>query len=433
MMAEIEELIAVCKHSENVYIYGAGKNASDTYCFFQEYKIQIAGFLVSSMYGNTQVLFGHPVMDIDDFSDDSRYIILVPMFRNTRAYREICDCLVCKQICNVYFLSSSLLQMIKEHIFMQKKREIFHINEYRLGEHIPVEKDYDILIMEDIHGQEYHWRFPQKVIGECNLDTVCDIFPDKSALQEFEEQYGTYHIFCNENPEQAGEEKSFAVYMARSHKDQTVLQDKLPSWVIPIQVGAALTDQDICIIKDQDGLNISERNENYSECTALYWMWKNAPRADYIGLCHYRRHFSINENEIRRMTDANIDILVTTPTFVQETVGTFFSTLIPESDIKIMLEAIKKVCPVYLSFAKDFLASRFYPPCNLFIMRYNLFLDYSSFVFSVTFEIENYYKKIRFYRKDRYMGFIIECLLGIFLMKNREQLKIAYTDMLFYL
>ena len=65
-------------------------------------------------------------------------------------------------------------------------------------------------------------------------------------------------------------------------------------------------------------------------------------------------------------------------------------------------------------------------------MRYNLFWDYCSFVFSVTFEIENYYKKIRFYRKDRYMGFIIECLLGIFLMKNREQLKIAYTDMLFY-
>ena len=133
MMAEIEELIAGCKHSENVYIYGAGKNASDTYCFFQEYKIPIAGFLVSSIYGNPQVLFGHPVMDIDDFSDNSLYIILVPMFRNTRAYREICDCLVCKQICNVYFLSSSLLQMIKEHIFMQKKRAIFHINEYRLG------------------------------------------------------------------------------------------------------------------------------------------------------------------------------------------------------------------------------------------------------------------------------------------------------------
>lgn len=432
MIAETDELITACKHSKNVYIYGAGKNACDTYCFFQEYKVQIAGFLVSSMYGNPQDLFGRPVIDIDDFSDNTKYLILVPMFRNTRAYREICDCLVCRKICNVYFLSSNLLQIIKEHIFIQKKREIFNINAYRLGEQIPVERNYDVLIMRDVHGQEYHWRFPQKMIGECKVDTVCDIFPDKSALQEFEEQYGTYNMFCYENPGQTEEEKTFAVYMARSHVDQISLQDKLPSWMVPIQVGVALTDKDICPIKDNDGSNISERNGNYSECTALYWMWKNASRADYIGLCHYRRHFSINENEISRMADANIDVLVTTPTFVQETVGTFFSALIPESDIKVMLEAIKKVCPVYLSFAEAFLASRFYPPCNLFIMKYNLFLDYSSFVFSVTFEIENYYKKIGFYRKDRYMGFIIECLLGIFLMKNKKQLKIAYTDMLFY-
>ena len=34
-MAEIEELIAACKHSENVYIYGAGKNASDTYTLLE--------------------------------------------------------------------------------------------------------------------------------------------------------------------------------------------------------------------------------------------------------------------------------------------------------------------------------------------------------------------------------------------------------------
>lgn len=431
MTNETDKLFAICKLKQNIYIYGAGKNAHDIYYFFKMRNIQITGFLVSDMHDNPHILFDHPVIEIEAFSDNSEYLILVPIFKHTAAYREICDCLVNKQIHNVYFLSSGLLHHIKEEALSQRKRELFNTGSYRFGEHIPVEKDYDILIMKDINGQEYHWRFPQKMIWEHNFNSIYDIFSRKSALEEFEEQYGAYNVFLNKDSLNI-EERTFAVYMARSHVDQLSLPAKLPTWIIPIQVGSALTDQDICLIKDNTGKNISERNGNYSECTALHWMWKNAPKVDYIGLCHYRRHFMANEDEIKRMAAANIDILVTTPTFVVETVGAFFSTLIPESDIEAMLKAIKDVCPEYLSSAKAFLVSRFYPPCNLFIMKYNLFMDYSNFIFSVTFEIENYYNKMKFYRNDRYIGFIIECLLGIFLMKNIKQLKIAYTDMLFY-
>ena len=97
-----------------------------------------------------------------------------------------------------------------------------------------------------------------------------------------------------------------------------------------------------------------------------------------------------------------------------------------------MLEVIERLYPEYASSAEEFLASRFYPPCNLFVMKYEIFQEYAEFAFSVTFEIERFYDKLGFYRKDRYMGYIMECLLGIFLMKNKNRLKIGYADMRFF-
>ena len=59
---------------------------------------------------------------------------------------------------------------------------------------------------------------------------------------------------------------------------------------LPIHVGKK-GKEEIGFIGDETGENISEKNPYYCELTALYWAWKNL-NADYIGLAHYRRHFS---------------------------------------------------------------------------------------------------------------------------------------------
>ena len=70
------------------------------------------------------------------------------------------------------------------------------------------------------------------------------------------------------------------------HKDCQLPKHEL---LVPIQVGAALTDIRFPgFIYDNSGDNISELNRSYCELTAQYWAWKNCG-ADYLGFFHYRR------------------------------------------------------------------------------------------------------------------------------------------------
>lgn len=427
-----EELITACRSKENIYIYGAGKNGEFIYRFLEARGIKVKEFLVSQMPGNPVCLFGKRVKAIADFKEIGDSLIIVPVPGNSKAYKEICDILVERQVHNVYFVPKGLLQLICIEGHLYKNREFFNRGKYHFGENIPVEAEYEILVMKGADGGEYHWRFPIYMIREQTVDSVEELFAGQSVLEEFEEMYGKYYIFPIAGEKHLIEEKSCAVYMARSHVDRQTAIKEIPLWIIPIQVGAALTVSNICEVKDNTGENISERNGNYSECTAIYWMWKNAPKVDYIGLCHYRRHFALKGNEIYDLMVLDMDVLLTSPSFVAETVETFFSTLIPLSDIKVMVDVIKRVCPEYLSATEKFLKGRFYPPCNIFLMKYDVFQEYGEFAFSVTFEIERFYDELGYYRKDRYMGFIMECLLGIFMVKNKERLRIAYADMKFY-
>ena len=91
--------------------------------------------------------------------------------------------------------------------------------------------------------------------------------------------------------------KNIKVIIA-AHKKYQMPKDKL---YLPVQVGAEGKD-DIGYTKDNKGDNISKKNPYFCELTGLYWAWKNLD-ADYIGLAHYRRHFSLRKKKYRKIED----------------------------------------------------------------------------------------------------------------------------------
>lgn len=79
------------------------------------------------------------------------------------------------------------------------------------------------------------------------------------------------------------------------HKPGLIIKDRI---YFPIQVGKAMHPEvNLCIQGDDTGENISSKNSIYCEMTAWYWAWKNI-KADYVGLCHYRRYFCLKEAPI---------------------------------------------------------------------------------------------------------------------------------------
>ena len=73
-----------------------------------------------------------------------------------------------------------------------------------------------------------------------------------------------------------------------THKKYKMPSDKM---FLPLHVGAE-GKGDLGYTKDNIGDNISEKNPKFCELTGLYWAWRNL-NSEYIGLAHYRRHFSL--------------------------------------------------------------------------------------------------------------------------------------------
>ena len=211
-----------------------------------------------------------------------------------------------------------------------------------------------------------------------------------------------------------------------AHKPYRMPEDPV---YLPLQVGAE-GKASIGFAGDDTGDNISGKNRNYCELTGLYWAWKNLD-ADYVGLVHYRRHFSDGrwwkKKTGRIMTGpeaasylSHADILLPKPRHYRiETNYSQYAHAHHAEDLDRTREIIQEMYPEYIP-AFDAVMKRTYGHrFNMFVMKRGLLDGYCEWLFSILAELENRLDISGYSANDaRVFGFVGERLLDVWIERN---------------
>lgn len=214
-----------------------------------------------------------------------------------------------------------------------------------------------------------------------------------------------------------------SIYVA-THKN---FDYKLKENYIPIQVGAELKD-DLGYLKDNGGDNISLKNPNYCELTALYFIANNRQSDDVVGLVHYRRYFfyGLGIIDYKKACDLlkKCDIILPYKHDFKESVENQYKHYHNIEDLKLCGKVIKEKYPAYFDSFKKVMKKRYICAFNMFIMNSELLKDYSNWLFSILFEVE---KKVNIEEYDDYnkriFGFLSERLFNVWIEKKNLNIK----------
>ena len=223
--------------------------------------------------------------------------------------------------------------------------------------------------------------------------------------------------------------------MATSLKDAKVRAGNLPEFVHPVMGGAAAYDGSRTAemaYDDEEADDISRYNSLYSELTVAHWLWKKAPKANYLGLCHYRRHFVLTEEIRQAMAEGTVDVLLTTPRLTFPNVHKYFANLLvttmDEQDFQLMQRLIEQEDSEIAKFSKDFLEGQIHYPNNMVIAKRDIYLDYGNFMFKVLQGMQEHYKETETPRPDRYLGYVGELLTTVYFAYHREKWRTGFID-----
>ena len=171
------------------------------------------------------------------------------------------------------------------------------------------------------------------------------------------------------------------------------------------------------MLHDDEGENISGKNASYCELTGQYWAWKNV-QADYYGFLHYRRYFNFSNTKFEehhesfifgdvvfdKNDDAALDKInfredamrevieshdFVAPTAIATPDGANvydqyrMSTGHHIEDFDCVLDMVRRRYPEVWPSAEKYLNQPRLYVCNMFVMRGELFDEYSRFLFDI--------------------------------------------------
>lgn len=219
-----------------------------------------------------------------------------------------------------------------------------------------------------------------------------------------------------------------------THKEYRMPGDTM---YLPLHVGCE-GKNGIGFMGDNTGDNISSKNPYYCELTGLYWAWKNL-ECDYLGLAHYRRHFTAKSHLFNRdkfdtiLTSKQLTPLlekydVVLPKkrnyMIESVYDHYVHTHYPEpldETEKIIAEFYPEYSDAYEKVMKRKKAHMF----NMYIMKKTLSDNYCQWLFDILEKLESRIDITDYNAfQARLYGRISELLLDVWIEKN----GIRYTE-----
>ena len=223
-----------------------------------------------------------------------------------------------------------------------------------------------------------------------------------------------------------------ALYVAASVFDGTLREQHVfQPFEKVIQVGCALTEMRLNgAIYDDEGDSISDRNKQFCELTALYWIWKNA-KEDYVGLEHYRRFFTIPQNIAQVMSGNDVDVILPIPLYVAPSVEENYIFRHEPKVWEDMMDVLRKQNELEYVAAKAFFAQGLYSPCNMLIARKEVFDHLCEWMFPILFSVAEQNGLLEDRYQNRYPGFLSERLISFYFDLHKDDYKVVYADKVF--
>lgn len=275
----------------------------------------------------------------------------------------------------------------------------------------------------------------EKVVKKAH-DDIINTYNTDNMVKEYKKLYSRY---IRKAPEYEGDVK----IIVAAHKKYRMPDDPM---YVPIHVGAeGKFDEngkplDLGYQKDNEGDNISLKNDNFCELTGLYWGWKHLD-SDYLGLVHYRRHFAGSRHGDdmfervltyrglkRKLKDYKVFVPQKRHYFI-ETLYTHYAHTHYEEHLNTTRDIIMEKYPDYLASYDRVLKRRYGYMFNMMIMQRDLIDDYCTWMFDILYELENRVNtsKLSFYQARLY-GRVGEIIFNVWLDEQIRSGKLKESD-----
>ncbi len=413
--------------SRYILIYGAHLVAIECcrYLTSLGMKERLLGFAVTCRQDNPSLLEGLPVREIHEYSGQAKdtLVVIAMSLKFHTAVRE--------KLAELDFADIEAVGL--EELSQLKGRALIKALS---AEGLDLRESDNDPTWLDVYSKDNRVQFKFPTLFHLGLGKLREHVRLEAPMALYQRQLGHLQPLCELYEEgslpKGTSDKIMQIYMAYGPPQSDLVKKSCYSpWIRPLLVGAQGQREETSFRDDAYEGNVSQLNPLLAEMTGVHWIWKMAPAGLYKGLCHYRRHFILRNEDILALRDREIDVLLTMPRYVPGGIKEMFlaETPVKPPVFESIFTVLENNHSADSSGFRDYLGEFFYCPNNMVVARNEIYDDYCQWIFPILLGMLEEDKKTGYgHEGDRHIAYAAELLTSYYFLKKRKGLRMAAAD-----